>query len=160
MNIDKVSNKQSFHHGFHAVVSAHQQQSDKDKEIIIRKVDCEVWSIECTIEELVLDLSKAAENITLEGNNNQGTKTLTVRKYYQHAKDLARWIPIARPVPEFIINAKDLSPEVIKELESRLDDIPTLTFILKQAVGRIFENLGHAYFHLSIARKLRVRIEP
>jgi hypothetical protein len=156
MNIDKVSNKQSFH----TSIPAYQQQSDK--EIIIRRVDHEIWSIECSIEELELNLSRIVENIAspVKSDNGLETKMLTVHKYYQQAKDLAKWIPIARPIPEFVINAKDLSPEVIEELESRLDDIPTLTYILKQAVGRIFENLDHSYFHLSIARNLRVRIEP
>ena len=161
MNIDNVSNKQSFHPGHtHQRISAHQEQSDK--EIIIRKVNHNVWSIECTIEKLELDLSWVVENITfaLKGDDSQGTKLLTVHKYYQQARDLMMWIPIARPVPEFVINAKDLSPKVIEELEARIDDLPTLTYILKQAVGRIFENLNHAYFHLSIARNLRVRIEP
>jgi hypothetical protein len=141
-------------------VSAHQEQSDK--EIVIRKVDREVWSIECTIEELELDLSWVVENITSapKGDDSEATMLVTVHKYYQQARDLMMWIPIARPVPEFVINAKDLSPKVIEELEARIDDLPTLTYILKQAVGRIFENLNHAYFHLSIARNLRVRIEP
>jgi hypothetical protein len=161
MNIDNVSNKQCFHSSHHTHqtgVSVHQEQSDK--EIIIRKVDREVWSIECTIEELVLDLSRAVENIASLEDNSLGTKTLTVHKYDQQARDLMRWIPIARPAPEFVINAKDLSFDMIREIESRLDDLPNLTYILKQAIGRIFENLGHAYFHLSIARNLRVRIEP
>jgi hypothetical protein len=160
MNIDNVSNKQSFHPGHHTGVSAHQEQSDK--EIVIRKVDREVWSIECTIEELELDLSWVVENITSapKGDDSEATMLVTVHKYYQQARDLMMWIPIARPVPEFVINAKDLSPKVIEELEARIDDLPTLTYILKQAVGRIFENLNHAYFHLSIARNLRVRIEP
>lgn len=160
MSIDKVSNKQSLSPGFNKKTS--EQQEQQVKEIIIRKVDHEVWSIECTIEELELDLSWVVENITsaLKGDDSQGTKLLTVHKYYQQARDLMMWIPIARPVPEFVINAKDLSPKVIEELEARIDDLPTLTYILKQAVGRIFENLNHAYFHLSIARNLRVRIEP
>ena len=163
MNIDNVSNKQSFHpghHTHHTGVSAYQEQSDK--EIIIRKVDHEVWSIECTIEELELDLSRVVENITsvTKYDDSQESKLLTVHKYYQQARDLMRWIPLARPAPEFVISVKDLSPDTIRELESRLDDLPTLAYILKQAVGRIFENLGHAFFHLSIARNLRVRIEP
>jgi hypothetical protein len=139
---------------------SHQLQANEA--LIVRKVDHEVWSIECTIEELVLDLSKVVENITcLEDNNSQAMKTQTVKKYYRQAKVLAKWIPIAKPVPEFVINVKDLSPKVIEELEARIDDdLSTFTYILKQAVGRIFENLDHAYYHLSIARNLRVRMEP
>jgi hypothetical protein len=151
MTNEKLSNKQSV-----SGASAYEEQSNK--EITVKKVDHEIWSIECTIDELELDLSRATEKIT--PSDGQGTRSLTVRKYYQQAKDLAKWIPIARPVPEFVVNVKDLSPEVIRELEPRIDDLPTLGYILKEAVGRIFENLDHTYYHLSIARNLRVRMEP
>jgi hypothetical protein len=154
MNVDKVSNKQS------SEIPVHQQHADE--EIIVRKVDHEVWSIECTIEELALDLSRAVENITpFDNEDGQGMKTLTVKKYYQQAKTLGKWIPISKLAPEFVINVRDLSPKVIEELEARIDDdLSTFTYMLKQAVGRIFENIGHTYYHLSIARKLRVRMEP
>jgi hypothetical protein len=104
MDIDNLSNKQSLSLGHHTRIST--QPDQQDRKISIRKVDREVWSIECTIEELELDLSRAIENITcpLEGDDGQEMKTLTVHKYYQQAKDLAKWIPIARPVPEFVIN--------------------------------------------------------
>jgi hypothetical protein len=136
MNTDNLSNKQSLSLGHHTRRST--QPDHQDRKLRIRKVDHEVWSIECTIEELELNLSRVVENI--DSDQGQEMKTLTVYKYYQQAKDLAKWIPIARPVPEFIINAQDLSPDIITELESRLADLPTLSYILKQAVGRIFEN--------------------
>jgi hypothetical protein len=87
-------------------------------------------------------------------------KKLTVRKYYRQARELMKWIPIAKPSPEFVINASDLSPKVIEELEVRIDNPSTLSYILKQAAGRVFENLDFDYYHLSVARNLRVRIEP
>jgi hypothetical protein len=76
MNIDKVSNKQSFH----TSIPAYQQQSDK--EIIIRRVDHEIWSIECSIEELELNLSRIVENIAspVKSDNGLETKMLTVHK--------------------------------------------------------------------------------
>jgi hypothetical protein len=71
-----------------------------------------------------------------------------------------KWIPIARPAPEFVISAHDLSPKVTEEFEVRLDDPFTFSYILKEAVGRIFENIDFAYYHQGIARSLKVRLEP
>lgn len=161
MSIGKVSNKQSLSPGFNKKTS--EQQEQQVKKIIIGEIDCEVWSIECTVDELQLNLCRIKEYITfpLESDNRgQGTKTLTVHKYYRQARELMMWIPIARPVPEFVINANDLSPKVVKELEVRVDDSLTFVYILKQAVGRIFENLDFNRYHLSVAKNLRVRLEP
>jgi hypothetical protein len=121
----------------------------------------EVWSIECTVDELQLDLCRAKVRIAKAGINwgHNEPKMLTVHKYYLQARELMKWIPIARPVPEFVIRMADLSPKVIKELEVRLDDPPIFTYILKQAVGRIFENINFRYYHQSIARSLKVRLE-
>jgi hypothetical protein len=71
-----------------------------------------------------------------------------------------KWIPTARPVPEFVINESDLSSKVIEELESRIDYPRILTDILKQAAGRLFENLDFDRYHQSVARNLKVRVEP
>jgi hypothetical protein len=53
-----------------------------------------------------------------------------------------------------MIDSSDLSARVVAELKV-LDD-PQL--VLKQAVGRIFENIDPRQYHLSIAPKLRVRL--
>jgi hypothetical protein len=133
----------------------------------IQEVDEELWSTECTVDELGLELCKVKKEITIygdffyvNGKPYQTEKRLAVRKYYLQARKLMNWIPIARPVPEFVIMTRDLSPKVIKELEDRLGDPNTLTYILKQAVGHIFENIDFRYYHLSIARNLKVRLEP
>jgi hypothetical protein len=49
----------------------------------------------------------------------------------------------------------DLTTRIIAELRS-LDDPQD---VLKQAVGRIFENIDSRQYHLSIARKLKVRLD-
>jgi hypothetical protein len=126
-------------------------------------VNDEIWSTECTVDELQLDLCRAKEEITIDRdfyvNGQRSLKTLTVRKYYRQARELMKWISIMRPAPEFVINAIDLSPEVTGELEARLDNPPTFGYILKEAVGRIFENLDFNLYHQSIARSLKVRLE-
>jgi hypothetical protein len=128
------------------------------------EVDGVVWSIECTVDELQRDLCRTTEEITISRNfyvNGQmSVKKLIVRKYYRQARELMKWIPIAKPSPEFVINASDLSPKVIEELEVRISDPSTFRYILKQAAGRVFENLDFDYYHLNVARNLRVRIEP
>jgi hypothetical protein len=161
MSIAKVSNKQSSHPDSNTEVSAQQEQENKEI-----KVDGEVWSVECTVDKLQIDLCRAIKHITFSPENDgedqrsQEENILTVHKYYRQAKELMKWVPIARPVPEFVINASDISPKVIEELEARIDNPPTFRYILKQAVGRIFENLDFAYYHMSVARNLPVRIEP
>jgi hypothetical protein len=79
------------------------------------------------------------------------------RKYYNQALDLLR-IGAYKPAPYFIINLSDLSKELRKELSS-LDKL-TRQFVLKQAVGRIFEDINSDLFHKSISRVLQVKFEP
>ena len=137
------------------------QQDQRQTPIV--KVDEEVWSIECTVDELQLDLCRAKEVITVDQgfyvNGQRYVRTLTVHKYYRQARELMKWIPIARPPLAFVINTSDLSLKLIKELEAWINH-PTFSYILKEAAGRIFENLDFSRYHQSIARCLKVRLEP
>lgn len=83
-----------------------------------------------------------------------------VRKYYRQARELFKWIPIAKPSPAFIIYISDLTQDIKTQIEHMMATNPdNLSYVLTQAVGRIFENLDFKYYHLSIARNLRVRLE-
>jgi invasion protein IalB len=116
----------------------------------------EYWTIECLIDQLFLNLCSIKQTII-----NDNGRAVTIRKYYALARNLMRWIPIARlPSNEFVINISDIRPAVRKEIESVANKHKTLRYILTQAVGRIFENLDFEYYHLSVARNLRVRFEP
>ena len=116
----------------------------------------EYWTTECLVDQLFLNLCSSRQSIT----NNSG-RTITIRKYYAQARELMKWIPIARlPSNEFVINISDIIPTIKEEIESVANSPKTLQYILTQAVGRIFENLDFEYYHLSIARNLRVRFEP
>jgi hypothetical protein len=84
--------------------------------------------------------------------SHNGTCGITVHKYYDQALALRRWIPLARPAPAFVVDMSDLSARVIAELKV-LDD-PQI--VLKQAVGRIFENIDELQYHMAIARVLEV----
>jgi hypothetical protein len=125
------------------------------KEIENGQEEC-VWTIECTVDELSLCLSGTKETIT----NDKG-RSILVKKYYSQARQLMKWIPIAKPPPDFIINISDLTSRKLKEEIANLVHHPkTMQYVLTQAVGRIFENLDFEYYHLSIAKNLRVRFEP
>jgi hypothetical protein len=115
----------------------------------------ELWMTECLVDQLFLCLAGTKEYITTDNNG----RPIPVKKYYSQARQLMKWIPIARPAPEFVINIGDLKSKVRKEIESIIDSPTTLQYVLTQAVGRIFENIDFDYYHLSIARNLKVKFE-
>jgi hypothetical protein len=119
--------------------SSQQSQIDANEHI-------EYWTEACLIEGLFLQLASTKQAISHNG------KTITLYKYYHQALAMRKWIPIARPVPSFVVNTSDLSARIVAELKI-LDD-PQI--ILKQAVGRIFENIDARQYHLSIAGVLEV----
>jgi hypothetical protein len=110
---------------------------------------CLDWTEERLIDETFLQLAETKHAITYSG------KSITIHKYYSQALALRKWIPIAKPVPEFVINMSDLTAKIIADLKT-LDDSQS---VLKLAVGRIFENIDSRQYHLSIARKLKVRLD-
>jgi hypothetical protein len=61
-----------------------------------------------------------------------------------------------RPVPPFLVSVSDLYPELLKEL-SFLDKRDR-SFVLRQAVGRIFEDINSELYHESISRVLEVKL--
>lgn len=115
------------------------------------------FTTEALVDKLFLCLAKTQEVVT---NQENGSKQITVRKYYRQARDLMKWIPIAKPIPPFIIYISDLTLQVKTELDKlALSSPDDLSYILRQAAGRIFENLDFNYYHLSIARSLKVRLQ-
>ena len=80
------------------------------------------------------------------------------RKYYRRATELERWISTARPPPEFIVDKSDFNDRLRKELLDEITSNDARQDVLKEAVGRIFENLNFERHHLSIARNLKVRL--
>jgi hypothetical protein len=78
------------------------------------------------------------------------------RKYYNQAHDLLK-IGRFRPVPHFQVSVSDLCPELLREL--RVLDRWDRSFVLKQAVGRIFEDVNFEIYHNSVSRVLKVRLQ-
>lgn len=77
------------------------------------------------------------------------------RKYYNEAHEMLK-IGAFKPAPHFIIYLTDLSRELIIELH-RLDARDRL-FVLKQAVGRIFEDVNFDIYHNSVSQVLKVKL--
>ena len=73
--------------------------------------DMELWSPEATIDELQLNLAAVEEPVT-----NMNGKKLLIRKYQAQCVMLAPLIPIAEPVPEYLIQASDFKFEVRQAL--------------------------------------------
>jgi hypothetical protein len=113
--------------------------------------DRQYWIEEYLIEEVFLRLAGTKILVKHDG------KSVSVHKYYSQALRLQKWIPIAKPTPEFVINASDLTVRLVSELKA-LDEAGA-QYVLKQAVGHIFENINSRQYHLSIARKLKVILQ-
>jgi len=77
------------------------------------------------------------------------------RKYYNHAHNLLK-IGAFRPVTFFPVSVSDLWPELLKELS--ILDKTDRSFVLKQAVGRIFEDINSELYHNSISSVLEVKL--
>lgn len=108
-----------------------------------------IWTTECQIDELYRHLSIVEE---VHGEN------VRFRKYLCQAEELIYRIPISRPIPPFIINLSDLPEWMVKQLESC--NKRTLEYVVKSAVGRIFEAINLDYYTISVARSLQVKIQP
>ena len=118
------------------------------------------WTNECTIEELHYDL--VGVKIEATALDYFGVrKTFHYRKYIAQARELTKWIPINLDVQPYKINISDLSPAVEKHLEYEYknSDEETFNYILRQAVGRIFESITFRLYHRSIAKKLTVMLK-
>jgi hypothetical protein len=116
-------------------------------------VQPELWTTEKLIDELFLRLVSISESVS----DDKG-ETISVRKYSRRAGELRRWIPVARPPPEYIIDKSDLNEKLRTELLEEITSEEARQYVLKEAVGRIFENLDSEEYHLGIARNLKVRL--
>ena len=130
------------------------QLGQEDQVVIIDANDkpsiVERWTEQCLIDELFLQLAT-----TKRVASHNGRCGIVVHKYYDQAFALRRYIPIAKPVPKFVVNTCDLSTRVLAELKV-LDDAQ---IVLKQVVARIFENIDAIEFHISIVKSLEVDLE-
>lgn len=91
-----------------------------------------------------------------EQRQQKAYRLFGARKYHTQAF-LMLIIGACNPVPVFIINLSDLTPELKRELAKL--DLTTRDFVRKQAVGRIFEDINYDIYHNSVSRVLKVEFE-
>lgn len=97
------------------------------------------WTTNTLEEELYLDLMQVRN-----GDFN--------RKYHEQAKYLIDRIPIYRPIPRFVVKLEDLRYRVKAELQDLA--LESLDDVMKEAIGKIFENIDEKYFLLNVKRLL------
>jgi hypothetical protein len=117
----------------------------------------DLWTTERLKEEFFLSIASTKEIVTI------GTGIpVTGEKYYRQAKEKMYLIPIAKPSIPFIIKFSDLSLRVRQEFHDYCgeNDEKHIGLFLKEIAGRFFENLDFEYYHGSVMRNLRVRLEP
>lgn len=114
-------------------------------------IDSTPWLVSYIIDRLKQHLAYVRQTLT---NDKHGI--IEGRKYYDQAYRMQN-IGAFKPTPSFIIHLSDLTPKLIKEI-SDLDN-ESRSFVLCQAVGRIFEDINSELYHNSISKVLKVRLE-
>jgi hypothetical protein len=119
------------------------------------------WTQDCLVYQLKQHLATVEVGIN-DYKDNLGDKrifNLETRKYYNRAHHFLK-IGAFNPVPNFVVNLLDLSktPRLIKELEEL--DIADRAYVLRQTVGRIFEDVNFELYYDSISKVLKVQLQP
>jgi hypothetical protein len=114
-------------------------------------IDSTPWHTSYIIDRLKQHLTNMRYTLT-----NDKLGIVEGRKYYDQAYGMQN-IGAFKPTPSFIIHLSDLTPKLIKEI-SQLDN-ESRSYVLCQAVGRIFEDINSELYHNSISKVLRVRFE-
>jgi hypothetical protein len=118
--------------------------------------DFDLWSINFLIDVIKKRLATVEQSITSTNVSWDNDKELVdSRPYYDQAYKMLK-IGAFRPAPPYIIFLTDLTPKIIKELYFL--DIHDRGYVLKQAVGRIFEDTNPDIYHNSVSRVLRVQL--
>jgi hypothetical protein len=110
--------------------------------------DVKAWLTSYLIDHLSQHLATYTEVKT-----NSEDETIHVRMYYDQALQMLK-IGAYDPVPPYVINFSHLTPR----LQTELHDLD-FTYVLKQAVSRIFEDINLELYHNSISRALRLVLQ-
>jgi hypothetical protein len=112
----------------------------------------EYWSWNYLVEEIFLQIAPIKTVVTHNG------KQIRIYKYYNQALRLWKFIPIAKPQVEYVINVSDLTVRMLAELMALGPEGSQQ--VLRLVVLNLFENIvGPMHTHRSIARNLRVRLD-
>jgi hypothetical protein len=112
----------------------------------------EQWTMDYLVDHLKQHLATFKASVTGCGDK----KIYDQRKYYQQAHESLLFGAL-KPVPPFVIYLCDLTPKIIKELYDL--DRQSRKYVLKQAVGSIFEDINSKLYHNSISKVLEVKLK-
>lgn len=113
-----------------------------------------VWSMEFQIDKLKQYLAMNAKIIL----NHKTGQITELRKYYLQVFDMQKIGALDRSmVKPFVIHLSDLPKKMIIELIDLNEK--NRTYVLIQAVGRLFEDVNYQLYHNSISRILSIRLE-
>jgi hypothetical protein len=140
--------------------------------------ESQVWSLATTVDELFFSMmdvkvafcilnSHRKTGFLSEGKRvpeilekferfNNGTG-IPRRLYEEQAKYKMYRIPVFRPPPVFVVYLKHLDDRLKQELLGL--DRKTKDFVLREAIGRIFEQVDSRFFLLSVKALLQWRLE-
>ena len=128
------------------------------KELATVKFDVEEYKIKIDEYKKNRPLNERYYNYELELDFSENPKIsfdIDDRWYYYKAYHyLKLGLFLRKDAPPFKVSLSHLSPEMIYEL-SQLDENDR-KFVLKQAVGRIFEDINFDLYHDSISANLEV----
>jgi hypothetical protein len=121
--------------------------------------DDDRWLESYLVDRLKQHLAIVEFNLVNDYKDNLQYKrvfNLERRKYYNRAHHFLK-IGAFKPVPNFVVNLSDLTPRLKKELYEL--DNEDLNYVLRQAVGRIFEDVNSELYHNSLSCVLKVKLE-
>lgn len=116
--------------------------------------DEEVWSddyLVCKLKEELATVEFTPFSVKTDLLDNN--RNFDSRKYYNQAYHFLK-IGALKPVPAYLVSLSDLSSNVVRALVAY--DKEDRAIILRQAVGRIFEDINRRLYHDSISRVLEV----
>jgi hypothetical protein len=133
--------------------------------------DSEVWNLAAIVDEILISLLDTKAVFCMINSNkgfsdrkwveeanrcNNGNGVLR-RLYEQQAIYKMYRIPIYRPPPVFIVHLKHLDDRLKQEL-AKLDKW-SKDYVMKEAIGRICEQVDKRFFLLSVKSLLKWRLE-
>lgn len=130
---------------------------------LIERIHLELTKVKIDIPKYKEEIKRCKEtranipnyyDYTTDLDHSEQHNILDDRKYYYRARHYLG-IGILRPTPSFKISLQDLSPELIKELS--VLDPEERGYVLKQSVGRIFEDINQDVYHNSLSSILKVK---
>jgi hypothetical protein len=139
----------------------------KDASALVYLNDDNEWTTARFEDEFFLDLTRVRCEIKILGDDGVTSNVIHYKKYYRQAISKIYRIPLTEQIPKsekeelaFVINFNDLSSRVQKEflVYCKLFPSGNVTLLLKKIVIRLFENLDYNYAHMSVMRKLRVKV--